>query len=169
MTLQWAKTGDALPIQIHSGLTALTRLSQVVLSTPNHAVELEVNWGVMHLLQSLCLVGVLYCNEQLLGLSKMSGLRLLDVAGCEPGNNVTRSALDMLLCEMKAHRPKVDVHLSEGGPCVGRFKVKCMPEVKVFRVFTLLAGRVCAENICYSKQAYEFLCYVYIQCLFCHV
>lgn len=72
-------------------------------------MELDVDWGLMPVLQSLSVDCILYCNNQMLHLSTLSSLSRLDMAYCESGNEETSRVVDTLLCNMKAHHPTVEV------------------------------------------------------------
>ena len=112
LRLQWVQSAHA-PILVHSDFTALRRLSQVELFASCCDLVLGVDWQLVPMLQSPTLWCKLYCEEQLLGLSRLSPLRCLDMGGCEPGNNETSNIIDTLVCDMQAYCPNVKLVLNQ--------------------------------------------------------
>lgn len=109
LRLQWTEAGNAQPLQVLCALTALSRLSHISFIASHTRMELDVDWGLMHVLQSLSVDCILYCNNQMLHLSTLSSLRRLDMAYCESGNEETSRVVNTLLCNAKAHHPTVEV------------------------------------------------------------
>ena len=117
-TLRLRCTGPSrgAPVEVYSDFTAPIRLSQIeTLGVLGCDVVLKVEWQVMPKLQSLTLQGKLHCDKQMLGLSRLSSLKYLDMSGCELGNDETTNTVNMLVYNMKTHCPYVKV-LLEGMP-----------------------------------------------------
>ena len=99
-----------LPIWLGATLTALNALSQLYMSTvPGGVVLLDGSWECMPGLQSLTLKGWrLGCNQHLLGLSRLTALRCLNIQGCWSYDVDSAEYAGQLMRDVQQHCPWLD-------------------------------------------------------------
>ena len=105
-------TGNAPPLYVQSAFTRLSKLSQVHLEGVGCGLVLDVEWEVMPVLQSLTLCGDIITNKRIVGLSRLSSLRHLDMISCDLFDGETNSIVKTLLCNMRAHCSHVGLSIN---------------------------------------------------------
>lgn len=109
LSLQWIAAPNLRPLQVESGFTALHELSHIQLLGGENGLRFEVRWEDMHVLQSLTLACDLYCDNDMLGLSRSTSLRCLNLAKCRTSNDKTSRIMGTLVDNMHMHCPNVEV------------------------------------------------------------
>ena len=104
--------GNTPPLDVQSAFTRLSKLSQVHLGGVGCGLMLDVEWEVMPVLQSLTLCGYLITNKRIVGLSRLSSLRRLDMINCGLFDDETNSTVRTLVCNMRAHCSHVDLSIN---------------------------------------------------------
>ena len=117
LTLQWQTGGVVPPLKILSGISALSRLTQLHLYSVC-AVFVDVEWQAMHVLQDLTLSGKLSCTESMLALSGLTSLTHLDFSYCKPCNAASTGFIETLIDNMKEICPVVKVLPLKTSYCV---------------------------------------------------
>lgn len=121
--LQFLSSPSARPIQIGATFTALHRLSQIYLETvqiTRGVVLLDVPWDCMPALHSLTLRGCrLGCNERVLGLSRLTALRCLNILDCRSHDADSAECIAQLMHNLQQHCPWLDLSVDANfGPAL---------------------------------------------------
>ena len=112
--LQWDTYLGAEPLQVQSGIIALSRLSQIHLVS-RFEVCLDVDWQLMCVLQSLTVNCRLRCDERMLDLSRLTTLRCLDITHCRACNGDSLSVLKRLVSSIHSNCPGVSMLYDKKG------------------------------------------------------